>query len=134
MSRKDRRAQQAKNRKQNRMSKADIEKRMRAASKGQDDTQVDSRHVFAQQLQAALHKAIDDCLPENEAPDVSTIIQCLGITAATFATANGVDEMQFVVAMRTYVRQVRESLGMPTASFDDPPGGKPGGGIIIPGS
>lgn len=120
MNRKERRKQQAKDRKQKRLSKEEIEQRLRNNTGPHEDKQVDMRHVFAQQLQEELHKAINKCIPDNEAPDILTIIQCLAYTAATFAATNGIGELEFMVGMRRYVREVREALGLPTEEFEDP--------------
>ncbi len=83
------------------------------------DEMTDMRHLKTQLLQEEMHKAILKTFPDKRFEDIGTIVHALGLTAATFAVQGQASEQAFVNAMRTYIRQVQEALGVETASDDD---------------
>ena len=77
----------------------------------------DPRMVKAERIQKAVHGAIMTVCKSSTGPgvdpaDLALIVQCLGLTAATFAVGAGIDEARFIEAMRTYFIQVRTTLGL----------------------
>jgi len=77
-----------------------------------DDTISDMRHVFAVQLYDALDRAILESVPPGTNPDVPTIVQCLGLTAARVAASGGISELEFRRVMAIYCTQIREAFGL----------------------
>lgn len=89
------------------------------AAKPSDDM-IDPKHIKAQQLQEGLFRAIGLVCKDTFA-DAGLIIQCLGITAATFAVQQELDEPAFTRAMSMYMKQVQGALGMNEPAAADEP-------------
>jgi len=83
------------------------------------DEMTDMRHVKAQQLQEALHKAVLSVYPDKKDFDVPNIIWSLGILAGTFAVQAEVTRKDFVAAMSTWMGQVQEALGAQEPEQDE---------------
>ncbi len=98
----------------NRKDRRAADKLARKADKAADrqtDVAADPKKILAAQLQDEIQKAIQSVGAQPS--DMPVIVQALGLTAAGLSCRLGVSTSEFTKAMGTYMKQVRDALGLP---------------------
>ncbi len=102
----------------------------RGAQRAAERAALEERVVDAVSLQDRVQGVIADHFKDSEVgnDEVAHVVQVLGMTAAGLATGIGIGEAAFADAMRTYVQQVRQAVGLPQ---EEPPPPAPEAPLIV---